>query len=74
MSIPGSQDIIDALLRGIAIAAVNRAVFERKAVFSMASVNQGLRLGGASLAYDLAVRPTLKQVLPQLPLPNGGSK
>ena len=71
MSMPGTQDVMDALLRGIAIAAVNRAVFERKAIFSMASVNQGLRLGGASLVYDLAVRPTVKQVLPALPLPNG---
>ena len=70
MSMPGTQDIMDALLRGIAIAATNRVVFERKAVFSMATVNQGLRLGGASLAYDVAVRPTLKQVLPALPLPN----
>ena len=71
MSMPGTNDIMDALLRGIAIAATNRVVFERKAVFSMATVNQGLRLGGASLAYDVAVRPTLKQVLPALPLPNG---
>ncbi len=68
-----SQTIIDSLLRGIAIAAVNRAIFERKPVFSMGSVNQGLKLGGASLAYDLAVRPAVKQVLPQVGnfLPNG---
>ncbi len=69
-----SQTIIDSLLRGIAIAATNRAVFERKPVFSMGTVNSGLRLGGASLAYDLAVRPAVKQVLPQVGnfLPNGG--
>ena len=71
MSMPNTQDIIDNLLRGVAIAAVNRAVFERKAVFSMSTVNQGVRLGGASLAYDNLVRPLAKQVLPQLPLPNG---
>jgi len=71
MSMPGTQDIIDNLLRGIMISAVNRAVFERKAVFSMGTVNQGVRLGGASLAYDNLVRPLAKQVLPALPLPNG---
>jgi len=68
---PNTQDIIDNLLRGVAIAAVNRAIFERKPVFSMGTVNQGVRLGGASLAYDNLVRPVAKQVLPQLPLPNG---
>jgi len=68
---PNTNDIIDNLLRGVAIAAVNRAIFERKPVFSMGTVNQGVRLGGASLAYDNLVRPVAKQVLPQLPLPNG---
>ena len=67
-----SQSIIDSLLRGVMIAGVNRAVFERKAVFSMSTVNQGVRLGAASVAYDVAVRPAVKQILPQLPLPNGG--
>jgi len=71
MSMPNTNDIIDNLLRGVAIAAVNRAIFERKPVFSMGTVNQGVRLGGASLAYDNLVRPVAKQVLPQLPLPNG---
>ena len=68
-----TQHIIDALLRGIAIAAVNRAVWERKPIFSMGSVNQGLRLGGASLVYDLAVKPAIKNVAPQVGalLPNG---
>ena len=71
MSMPNTNDIIDNLLRGVMISAVNRAVFERKPVFSMGTVNQGVRLGGASLAYDNLVRPVAKQVLPQLPLPNG---
>jgi hypothetical protein len=53
------------------IAGVNRAVFERKPVFSMGTVNQGVRLGVASVGYDVVVRPAVKQVLPQLPLPNG---
>jgi len=66
-----SQSIIDSLLRGVMIAGVNRAVFERKPIFSMGTVNQGVRLGAASVGYDLVVRPAVKQVLPQLPLPNG---
>jgi len=69
-----SQSIIDSLLRGVMIAGVNRAVFERKPIFSMGTVNQGVRLGAASVGYDLVVRPAVKQVLPQLPLPNGGGK
>lgn len=66
-----SQSIIDSLLRGVMISAVNRGVFERKPIFSMGTVNQGVRLGAASVGYDLVVRPAVKQVLPQLPLPNG---
>ncbi len=66
-----SQSIIDSLLRGVMISAVNRVVFERKPVFSMGTVNQGVRLGAASVGYDLVVRPAVKQVLPQIPLPNG---
>jgi len=66
-----SQSIIDSMLRGVMISAVNRAVFERKPIFSMGTVNQGVRLGVASVGYDVVVRPAVKQVLPQLPLPNG---
>jgi len=71
MSIPNAQSLIDSMLRGVAISAVNRAVFERKPVFSMGTVNQGVRLGAASVGYDVIVRPAVQQVLPQLPLPNG---
>jgi len=67
------QSIIDSLLRGVMIAGVNRVVFERKALFSMATVNQGVRLGAASAGYDLLVKPAIKTVSPQLGamLPNG---
>ena len=65
------QNIIDSILRGVMIAGVNRAVFKGQAVFSMGTVNEGVRLGAASVGYDLIVRPAVKQVLPQLPLPNG---
>ena len=68
---PHAQSVIDSMLRGVAISAVNRAVFERKPVFSMGTVNQGVRRGAASVGYDVIVRPAVKQVLPQLPLPNG---
>ena len=67
----GAQDLIDSMLRGVMISAVNRAVFERKPIFSMGTVNQGVRLGVASVGYDVVVKPTVKQVFPQLPLPNG---
>ena len=66
-----AQSVIDSMLRGVMISAVNRAVFERKPVFSMGTVNQGIRLGAASVGYDAVVRPAVKQVLPTLPLPNG---
>tara|TARA_R100000773_G_scaffold18603_1_gene16857 strand:+ start:1897 stop:2109 length:213 start_codon:yes stop_codon:yes gene_type:complete len=66
-----AQSVIDSMLRGVMISAVNRAVFERKPVFSMGTVNQGVRLGAASVGYDAVVRPAVKQVLPALPLPNG---
>lgn len=64
------QSIIDSLLRGVMIAGVNRAVFKGQSVFSMSTVNEGVRLGAASVGYDLIVRPAVKSVLPQLPLPN----
>jgi len=68
-----TQTIMDAVLRGIMIAGVNRVVFERKPLLSMGTVNQGLRLGGASVAYDVIVRPGVKAVLPSVGnmLPNG---
>jgi len=68
-----TQTIIDAVLRGIMIAGVNRAVFEGKPLLSMGTVNQGLRLGGASVVYDVAVRPAVKSLLPSVGnmLPNG---
>jgi len=66
-----SQSVIDALLRGVMIAAVNKAVFKGGKVFSMKTINEGAMLGASGLAYDIAVRPAVKQVLPSLPLPNG---
>ena len=66
-----AQSVIDSMLRGMMIAGVNRAVFKGQPVFSMGTVNEGIRLGASSVAYDVAVRPAVKSVLPQLPLPNG---
>jgi len=65
---------MDAMLRGIMVSAVNRAVFEKKSVLSMGTINQGLKLGVAGVGYDLVVRPAVKSVVPQLAgfLPNGG--
>ncbi len=66
-----TQSVIDSVLRGMMISAVNRAIFKGQPVFSMGTVNEGLRLGASSVAYDVAVRPAVKSVLPQIPLPNG---
>jgi len=66
-----SQSVVDAMLRGVMISAVNRAVFKGGSVFSMKTVQEGAMLGASGLAYDIAVRPIVKQVLPSLPLPNG---
>lgn len=65
--------VMDAMLRGIMVSAVNRAVFEKKPVFSMGTINQGLKLGVAGVGYDLVVRPAVRSVAPQLAgmLPNG---
>ncbi len=71
MSMPNAQTVIDSMLRGVAIAGVNRAVFKGQPVFSMGTVNEGVRLGAASLGYDVVVKPVVNQVLPGLPLPNG---
>ncbi len=65
-----TQSVIDSVLRGMMISAVNRAIFKGQPVFSMGTVNEGLRLGASSVAYDVAVRPAVKAVLPQIPLPN----
>jgi len=72
MSMPNAQSLIDSMLRGVAISAVNRAVFKGQPVFSMGTVNEGVRLGAASVGYDVIVKPVVNQVLPGLPLPNGG--
>lgn len=65
-----TQSVIDSVLRGMMISGVNRAIFKGQPVFSMATVNEGFRLGASSIAYDVAVRPAVKAVLPQIPLPN----
>lgn len=55
-------NISDEMLRGIAISAVFRGIFERKPVLAMGTINDGIRFGGASLLYSVA-RPTLNQAL-----------
>ena len=64
--------IIDEVLRGVAVGAVYRGLVENKPVFSMGTVNFGLRLAGANVVYSVA-RPVANQVLPDaIKLPNGG--
>jgi len=63
--------IIDEVLRGVAVGAVYRGLVENKPVFSMGTVNFGLRLAGANVVYSVA-RPVANQVLPDaIKLPNG---
>ena len=63
--------IVDEVLRGIAVAAVYRAVVEGKAVLSMQTINFGGRLAAANVVYSVA-RPVVNQVLPDaVKLPNG---
>tara|TARA_S200002703_G_scaffold67649_1_gene58823 strand:- start:333 stop:557 length:225 start_codon:yes stop_codon:yes gene_type:complete len=65
-------NITDEMLRGIAISAVFRGLVERKPVFSMGTINDGFKYGGASLLYSVA-RPPINQALQGsgISLPNG---
>jgi len=73
MSALDTQTLIDSLLRGVMISSVNRLVFKGGSLLSMANVKEGAMLGASSVAYDIAVRPVVKQVLPSVGnmLPNG---
>ena len=63
--------IVDEVLRGVAVAAVFRAVVEGKSVLSMQTLNFGARLAAANVVYSVA-RPVVNQVLPEaVKLPNG---
>ena len=63
--------IVDEVLRGVAVGAVYRGIVEGKRVFSMGTVNFGLRLAGANVVYSVA-RPVANQVLPDaIKLPTG---
>ena len=65
------NNVVDEVLRGVAVGAVYRAVVEGKPVLSMGTVNFGLRLAGANGVYSVA-RPVVNGVLPPaLQLPNG---
>ncbi len=72
MSGLNTQNIMDDILRGVAISAVNRLVWTRQPVFSQGTINDGFKFGMASITYSV-VSPMIKQVVPQLSplLPNG---
>ena len=72
MSMPSANMLLDEVMRGIAVSAVFRAVFERKPVFSQGTINQGLKFAGANVVYSVA-RPLITQAVPQVGqlLPNG---
>jgi len=65
------NSVVDDVLRGVAVAGVYRGLVEGKPVFSMGTVNFGLRLAGANVVYSVA-SPVVNGVLPPaLQLPNG---
>lgn len=72
MSMPNANQLLDEVMRGIAVSAVFRGVFERKPIFSQGTINQGLKFAGANLVYSVA-RPVISQAVPQVGrlLPNG---
>ena len=65
------NNVVDEVLRGVAVGAVYRGVVEGKPVFSQGTLNFGIRLAGANVVYSVA-RPVVNGVLPPaLQLPNG---
>ena len=72
MSGLNTQNIMDDILRGVAISAVNRLVWTRQPVFSAQTINEGFRFGMASITYSV-VAPMVRTAIPQLSplLPNG---
>jgi len=72
MSGLSANSIVDEVLRGVAVGAVYRGIVEGKPVFSMGTVNFGLKLAGANVAYSV-IRPVVNPLLPAaIKLPNGG--
>ena len=59
------QMLLDEVMRGIAVSAVYRAVWERKPVFSQGTINQGLKFATANVVYSVA-RPVVAGAVPQL--------
>lgn len=64
------NNVIDAMLRGVMVSATLRAL-KGQSVLSRATLMEGVQVGGAGVVYDMAVRPAIKSVAPQIPLPNG---
>ena len=66
------QTIMDEFIRGVASAAVYRAVWERKPVFSSGTINMGMKLAGVNIVYSVA-KPVIVSAVPQIGnlLPNG---
>ena len=65
MSMPSANMLLDEVLRGIAVSAVFRGVFQRKPIFSQGTLNQGLQFAGANVVYSVARDPIAK-LIPQL--------
>ena len=66
------QNIMDEFIKGVASAAVYRAVWERKPVFSQGTITMGMKLAGVNIVYSVA-KPVIVSAVPQVGnlLPNG---
>ena len=65
------NNIVDEVLRGVAVAAVYRGLVEQKPVLSQGTLMFGARLAAANVVYSVA-RPAVNSVLPSaIKLPNG---
>ncbi len=65
MSNLNANSVFEEIVRGVMVSAVFRGVFQRKAVFSMGTVNEGVRYAGAGLVYRVA-QPVISGAVPQL--------
>ncbi len=65
MSGLSANSVFEEIVRGVMVSAVFRGVFQRKAVFSMGTVNDGVKYAGAGLVYRVA-QPVIKSAVPQV--------
>lgn len=65
MSNLSANSVFEEIVRGVMVSAVFRGVFQRKTVFSMGTVNDGVKYAGAGLVYRVA-QPVIAGAVPQV--------